>query len=166
MSIIVLFVHIAVVLYSFSRLVIPPGRAPEVMPSDLLFRKYMLKPNSKLHILFLRKNRWMNLLHIKQNAAIAALVWAYSLINTALCVLGVLYGSRGRSFTAWEISSIAVMLAYGLAVLLIHLGLKKEAKALFLEECEMSEKEVALLKDEISSLVPGFYDPYKIKGVN
>lgn len=130
----------------------------EIAISDLLFRTCMLKPDSKLHFIFIRKNRWNNYLHIKQHAAILIVFWLSSIANTVLSSLFLYYDQLGQN-RGDLLYAIFVIIAFFIMVLFsIEDYLRYKSVVCQYKQSKMTEMECYNLRVEISNLIPHFYD--------
>ncbi len=154
-----LILHIILVLYSLCSFLIPPGRRIfNIKDSDLLFKTYMIKPNSWLHFLFLKKNRYKNFLHIKQNAVIVLSFWIYFLINSVICSFIMYFELNDIFYLTLNIISGILMGIYVSIVIITKCILSKQSNELFERQSKLSQKDHDDLEKEILHLVPHFYD--------
>ncbi|GEM_PF-3572986 len=154
-----LILHIFIILYSLCSFLISPGRVVfNIIDSDLLFKTYMIKPNSWLHFLFLKKNRYKNFLHIKQNVVIVLSFWIYFLINSVICSFIVYFELNEVFYLTLNIISGVLMGIYVSIVIITKCILSKQSNKLFEKQSKMSQKDYEDLEKEILHLVPHFYD--------
>lgn len=154
-----LILHIIFILYSLYSFLVSPGRRVfDIKDSDLLFKTYMIKPNSWIHFLFLKKNRYKNFLHIKQNAVVILSFWIYFLINSVICSFIVYFELNKISYLALNTIAGILMGIYLSVVVITKCVLSKQSNKLFERQSKMSQKEHDDLEKEILHLVPHFYD--------
>lgn len=154
-----LIFHCLYIFGSLCGILIPSGRPIfGIKNSDLLFKTYMIKPNSWIHFLFLKKNRYKNFLHIKQNAVIILNFWIYFIFNSVICSLIVYFDIIELSCMSLKIIAGILMVIYLFIVIIVNCILSKQSNILFKKEMEMSQKEYDDLIKEIERLVPHFYD--------
>ena len=145
-----LILHIILVLYSLCSFLIPPGRRIfNIKDSDLLFKTYMIKPNSWLHFLFLKKNRYKNFLHIKQNAVIVLSFWIYFLINSVICSFIMYFELNDIFYLTLNIISGILMGIYVSIVIITKCILSKQSNELFERQSKLSQKDHDDLEKEI-----------------
>lgn len=160
---VIIVLHVAVCAFSICFIVIPPDLESNSRKfnSVLFFKTYMLKPNSKLHVLFLRKNKWMNFLHVKQNAIIVVSFWLYLIVNSILVGFELANYVPEQKFGFFEDACFAVMVIYVLVFAFTFNNFSKESERLYVLEQEMDIDEISTMKKEIMKEIPGFYDPYQ-----
>ena len=101
----------------------------------------MIKPNSWIHFLFLKNNRFKNFLHIKQNAVIILTFWIYFLINSVICSLIVYFELNEISYLALNFIAVILMGIYVSVAVITNCVLSKQSNKIFEMQCEMSQKE-------------------------
>lgn len=161
---IVLYFHIFFVIDAiFSNVFGHRGRDPflRVDVTDLLFKTYMIKPNSWLHILFIKKNRRKNYPHIIHNAILVITAWIYCILNTIIVSLALYYEQVGGDAMIWKIIAYSLMGLYLLIQITVNfiLGIKSHEIAYI--QSLMSPEEKEKLHKELEEKVPGFYEGYK-----
>lgn len=137
-----LILHILFIVYSLNIFLLPQGRRLfDIKESDLLFKTYMIKPNSWIHFLFLKKNRFKNFLHIKQNAIIILTLWIYFLINSVICSLIVYFELNEISYLALNFIAVILMGIYVSVAVITNCVISKQSNKIFEMQCEVSQKE-------------------------
>ena len=151
--------HIIFVLYSLCSFLIHLGQCTfDIKDSDFLFKTYIIKPNSWIHFLFLKKNHYKYIFHIKQNAVIILSFWIYFLINSVICSFVLHFELNEISYLALNIIAGILMGIYLLIVVITNCNLSNQSNKLFERQSKMIQKEYNDLEQEILHLVPHFYD--------
>lgn len=151
--------HFSVVFYSLLRILLSPCSSPfDIIVTHSLYKTYMLKPNSWIHFLFLRRNRYSHYLHIKQNAVIIISFWIYFIINTVICSFIIYFETIGLHYLSLKIVAAVLMGIYVLIVLIVNIILVIQSKRIDKIEQKLTQKEYDEIRNEIKRLVPHFYD--------
>lgn len=150
--------------YSFTlcvlvRILLAPASSPfDIKETDLYYKTYMLKPNSWIHFLFLKKNRFYGFLHIKQNAIIIISFWIYFIINTVLSSIIIYLELNELDYFPLKISVFVVAGIFLLIVLIVNIILVYQSKKIYEIDQKLTQKEHDEIVKEIEQLVPHFYD--------
>lgn len=151
--------HFMVSCYTILILLISPCSSPfDIKVTHSLYKTYMIKPNSWIHFLFLKRNRYSHYLHIKQNAVIVISFWIYFIINTVICSFIIFFETIGLRYLSLKIVAAVLMGIYVLIVLIVNIILVIQSKKIEDIELKLPQKDLDELMKEIESLVPHFYD--------
>ena len=151
--------HFSFVICVLLRILLAPCSSPfNIIVSHLFYKTYMLKPNSWIHFLFLRRNRYSHYLHIKQNAVIIISFWIYFIINTVLSSIIIYLEMNELDYFPLKIAVFVFMGIFLLIVLIVNIILVIQSKRIDKIDQKLTQKDHDELMKEIESLVPHFYD--------